>query len=75
LHNDDFTPRDFVVVVLEQVFAMGEGVATTVMMHAHLHGLAVVGLFTHEIAEAKVKEAMDLAKEAQMPLLFTFEAE
>ncbi len=75
LHNDDFTPRDFVVFVLQQVFSLGEGEASMVMMHAHLHGLAVVGLFTFEIAESKVHEAMAIAKEAELPLLFTCEKE
>jgi ATP-dependent Clp protease adaptor protein ClpS len=75
LHNDDFTPRDFVVLVLKEVFQLGDGEATVVMMHAHQHGLAVVGLYTHEIAESKVKLAERFSKEAQLPLHFTFEAE
>lgn len=75
LHNDDFTPRDFVVLVLRQVFALGDGEAQSVMQHAHVHGLAVVGLYTCEIAEAKVIEAGEIAKDQQYPLRFTFESE
>src|SRR5690349_17043451 len=72
LHNDDFTPRDFVVFVLREVFNMGDGEAQACMLHAHLHGMAVVGLYTYEIAETKVSLAMALAEEAQFPLRFTF---
>jgi ATP-dependent Clp protease adaptor protein ClpS len=75
LHNDDFTPRDFVVLVLREVFALGDGEAQTVMMHAHNHGLAVVGLYTYEIAETKVTLATKFANEASFPLLFTMEVE
>lgn len=75
LHNDDFTPRDFVVLVLRQVFNLGDGEAQACMQHAHNNGLAVVGLYTYEIAETKVKEAMAIADDQQYPLLFTFESE
>jgi ATP-dependent Clp protease adaptor protein ClpS len=75
LHNDDFTPRDFVVLVLREVFTLGDGEAQVVMLHAHNHGLAVVGLYTFEIAESKVNAAMAFAKEAQFPLRFTLERE
>lgn len=75
LHNDDFTPRDFVVIVLREVFNLGDGEAQACMQHAHNHGVAVVGLFTFEIAETKVNQAMAFAKEAQFPLKFTLESE
>ena len=75
LLNDDFTPRDFVVLVLAEVFNLGDGEAQACMLHAHLHGLAVVGLYTYEIAETKVSLAMELGKEAQFPLRFTLEKE
>jgi ATP-dependent Clp protease adaptor protein ClpS len=73
LHNDDFTPREFVVMVLEQVFHKSESDAVAIMMHAHTRGHAVAGVFTREIAETKVDEVMKLAQEAQFPLLCTME--
>jgi ATP-dependent Clp protease adaptor protein ClpS len=75
LHNDDFTPRDFVVLVLREVFNLGDGEAQVVMMHAHNHGIAVVGLYSFEIAESKVMHAMGFAQQAQFPLRFTLERE
>lgn len=75
LHNDDYTPRNFVVMVLVQVFRMGEGEAEGVMWHAHQSGLAVVGLFSFEVAEAKVDTAMKLAAEMDFPMLMTLEPE
>lgn len=75
LHNDDYTPREFVTIVLKVVFRMSEETGYRVMMTAHKFGSAVVVVCTREIAETKVTEAMDLAKEAGMPLLFTAEPE
>ena len=75
LHNDDYTPRQFVVVVLVQVFRLGEGEAESVMWHAHTNGLAVVGLFSFEVAEAKVATAMKMAEEQDFPMLLTLEPE
>ena len=75
LHNDDYTPREFVTLVLKVVFRMSEETGYRVMMTAHKFGSAVVVVCTRDIAETKVKEAMDLAKDAGMPLLFTAEPE
>lgn len=75
LHNDDYTPREFVTIVLKVVFRMSEETGNRVMMTAHRFGSAVVVVCTREIAETKITEAMDLAKEAGMPLLFTAEPE
>jgi ATP-dependent Clp protease adaptor protein ClpS len=75
LHNDDFTPMEFVVLVLVQVFNKSESDAMSVMLHAHTHGYAVAGVYTFEIAETKVNETMALASKAQFPLLCTLEPE
>ena len=75
LLNDDFTPRDFVVEVLQSVFRMSEGEALAVMLAAHQKGSAVVAVFTREIAEEKVLRANDMGAVAGYPLTFTAEKE
>ncbi|MGF0538725.1 ATP-dependent Clp protease adapter ClpS [Agrobacterium sp. ES01] len=75
LFNDDYTPREFVTVVLKAVFRMSEDTGRRVMMTAHKMGSAVVVVCTKDIAETKVSEAMDLAKEAGFPLMLTAEPE
>ena len=75
LHNDDYTPMEFVVLVLVQVFHKSESDAASIMLHAHTHGYAVAGVYTFEIAETKVNETMALASKAQFPLLCTLEPE
>ena len=75
LHNDDYTPMEFVVLVLMQVFHKSESDSASIMLHAHTHGYAVAGVYTFEIAETKVAEVMKLATEAQVPLLCTLEPE
>ena len=75
LHNDDYTPMEFVVLVLREVFAKSDADATSIMLHAHTHGMAVAGVYTHEIAETKVQQTMALASKAQFPLLCTLEPE
>jgi ATP-dependent Clp protease adaptor protein ClpS len=75
LHNDDYTPMEFVVLVLVQVFHKSESDARSVMLHAHTHGYAVAGVYTFEVAETKVAETMKLAEKAQFPLLCTMEPE
>ena len=75
LHNDDYTPMEFVVLVLMQVFHKSESDAASIMLHAHTHGYAVAGVYTFEIAETKVNETMALASKAQFPLLCTLEPE
>jgi len=75
LHNDDFTPMEFVVAILQQVFQKSESDAMAIMLHAHTTGMAVAGVFAYEIAEAKVEKVTALAKEAELPLLCTMEPE
>ena len=75
LHNDDYTPMEFVVAILQTVFFKSESDAMSVMLHAHKSGYAVAGVFSFEIAEEKVAKVMELADEAQFPLLCTMEAE
>jgi ATP-dependent Clp protease adaptor protein ClpS len=73
LHNDNYTPMEFVVLVLQIVFAKTEADATTIMLYAHTHGYVVAGVYTREIAETKVAETMKLSGENNFPLLCTME--
>ena len=75
LVNDDFTPREFVVLVLKAEFRLDEGQAARVMMTAHQRGVCVVAVFTKEVAEAKAANATDMARKKEYPLLFTTEPE
>jgi ATP-dependent Clp protease adaptor protein ClpS len=75
LLNDDFTPREFVVMVLRGVFRMTTDQARGVMLTAHVRGLCVVAVYTREIAETKATEAIDMAAREGYPLLFTTEPE
>jgi ATP-dependent Clp protease adaptor protein ClpS len=75
LLNDDYTPREFVVMVLKAVFRMNESQAYAVMMTAHQRGACVIAVFTKDVAETKAKEATDLGKEHGYPLFFTTEPE
>lgn len=75
LINDDYTPREFVVMVLEAVFRMNEDQAYKVMITAHRLGVCVVAVFAKDIAESKATEATDLGKQAGFPLMFTTEPE
>ena len=75
LLNDDYTPREFVVKVLEAVFRMNESQAYRVMMTAHQRGACVIAVFTRDVAETKAKEATDLGKSQGYPLFFTTEPE
>lgn len=75
LLNDDFTPREFVVMVLKAEFSMSEDQATRVMITAHRKGVCVVAVFTKDVAETKATRAMDAAKQLGFPLMFTVEPE
>ncbi len=75
LLNDDYTPRDFVVKVLQAVFRMTEGEALGVMLTAHRRGACVVAVFTREVAEQKARQATDMGGQAGYPLAFTTERE
>ncbi len=73
LLNDDYTPMEFVVHVLQRFFRMGLEDATRVMLHVHQKGVGVCGIFTFEVAETKVTQVMDFAKQHQHPLQCTLE--
>jgi ATP-dependent Clp protease adaptor protein ClpS len=75
LLNDDFTPMEFVVHVLERYFGIGSEQAYGLMMQVHQKGLAVVGVFSHDVAETKVMQVMTLARKHQHPLQCTMEKE
>jgi ATP-dependent Clp protease adaptor protein ClpS len=75
LINDDFTPREFVVMVLKAEFRMSEDQALRVMMTAHRRGVCVVAVFTKDVAEAKATNATDAGRKQGYPLLFTTEPE
>ena len=75
LLNDDYTPMEFVVVVLEQFFAKPRELAVQIMLHVHQKGIGVCGVYPREIAETKVKQVMDFAQEHQHPLQCTMEPE
>ena len=75
LHNDDYTPMEFVVLILKEIFNKSDADATAIMLHAHTHGFAVAGVYIFEIAETKVQQTMALASKASFPLLCTLEPE
>jgi ATP-dependent Clp protease adaptor protein ClpS len=75
LLNDDYTPREFVVLVLKAVFRMSADQAYRVMMTAHRRGVCVIAVYTRDIAETKAKEATELGKSKGYPLFFTTEPE
>ena len=71
--NDDYTPMEFVVMVLERFFNKSSEEATQIMLHVHQKGVGVCGVYTYEIAETKVTQVMDLARQHQHPLQCTLE--
>ena len=73
LLNDDYTPMEFVVLVLKRFFSMDLEQATRVMLHVHQKGVGVCGIFPYEIAETKVTQVMDFARQNQHPLQCTLE--
>ncbi|NOX70942.1 MAG: ATP-dependent Clp protease adapter ClpS [Gammaproteobacteria bacterium] len=73
LVNDDFTPMEFVVEILEGVFRMERTSATRVMLEVHTQGKGICGEYTHEIAETKVAQVNTIAQQQQHPLLCTME--
>ena len=75
LLNDDYTPREFVVLVLKAVFRMGADTAYRVMRTAHGRGACVIAVYTRDVAETKAKEATELAKGKGYPMFFTTEPE
>ncbi len=73
LLNDDYTPMDFVVQILENFFAMNREKATQIMLHVHTRGRGVCGVYTHDIAETKVAQVNEFSRRHQHPLLCTLE--
>ena len=73
--NDDYTPMEFVVHVLERFFGLSHAQAFEIMLTVHKKGLAVVGVFSFEVAETKVAQVMDFARRHQHPLQCTLEKE
>ncbi len=71
--NDDYTPMEFVVMVLKRFFRMDLEQATRVMLHVHQRGVGVCGVFPYEVAETKVNQVMDFARQNQHPLQCTLE--
>ena len=73
LLNDDYTPMEFVVHVLEQFFGMNREKATQIMLHVHTRGMGVCGVFSKDVAETKVAQVNDHSRANQHPLLCTLE--
>lgn len=75
LLNDDYTPMEFVVHVLERFFSKGREEATRIMLHVHQKGVGICGVYTYEVAETKVTQVMDFSRQHQHPLQCTMEKE
>lgn len=73
--NDDYTPMEFVVMVLQDVFRKTQDEATQIMLNVHKRGVGVCGVYTYEIAETKVVQVMDIARKNQHPLQLQLEKE
>ncbi len=71
--NDDYTPMEFVVHVLERFFSKNRSEATAIMLHVHRRGVGICGVFTYEVAETKVNQVVDYARKHQHPLQLTLE--
>ncbi len=75
LLNDDYTPMEFVVHILERFFNKNRQESTDIMMHVHRRGVGICGIFTYEVAETKVAQVMDFARANEQPLQCTMEKE
>lgn len=73
--NDDYTPMEFVVLILERFFGKSREQATRIMLHVHQKGVGVCGVYTYEVAETKVAQVMDMARRNEHPLQCTMEKE
>ena len=73
VHNDNFTPMEFVVIVLETVFHKTPSESIQIMLNAHTHGSSAVGVYTYEIAETKIQKAHDMAEKEEYPFMCTME--
>jgi ATP-dependent Clp protease adaptor protein ClpS len=75
LLNDDYTPMDFVVHILERIFGKNRDEAMEIMLHVHRHGVGICGVFTFEVAETKVAQVIEFARRHEHPLQCTMEKE
>jgi len=75
LLNDDYTPMEFVVHILEKIFGKTREEAVDVMLHVHRHGVGICGIFTFEVAETKVAQVIEFSRRHQHPLQCTMEKE
>ena len=75
LLNDDYTPMEFVIHILEKFFGKSRQEATDIMLHVHRRGVGICGIFTYEVAETKVAQVMDFARSSEQPLQCTMEKE
>lgn len=75
LLNDDYTPMEFVVLVLQRFFSKGQEEATRIMLHVHHKGVGICGVYTYEVAESKVTQVMDFSRQHGHPLQCTMEKE
>lgn len=73
LHNDDYTTKEFVVMILQSIFNLSEADATRVMLHVHNNGVGVAGVYTHEVAETKIAKTTRLAQSYEYPLQCSME--
>ncbi len=75
LHNDDYTTKEFVVLVLNHIFHRSEADAASIMMHVHNNGVGVAGVYPYEVAETKIQKTETLAKRYEYPLQLSLEPE
>lgn len=75
LHNDNYTTRDFVVAILREVFHKSETDAVQIMLHVHTRGVGVAGVYTHDVAQTKIRQTEGLAREHEFPLRLSMEPE
>ena len=75
LLNDDYTPMEFVVMLLESIFHKNQEEATRIMLHVHQRGVGICGVFSYDVAETKVTQVMDAARRQEHPLQATMERE
>jgi ATP-dependent Clp protease adaptor protein ClpS len=75
LHNDDYTTKEFVVMVLQAIFHRSDADANRIMLHVHNNGVGVAGVYTFEVAETKVAKTMQLARRFEYPLQLSVEPE
>jgi ATP-dependent Clp protease adaptor protein ClpS len=75
LLNDDYTPMEFVVEILKQIFHKPQAEATRIMLHVHQNGMGVAGVYPYEIAETKIRTVEEMARESQFPLKCVMEKE